>query len=86
VKTVYLYGKLYPNKIKDVKEITSCYDNYPCEVCKNLDPHRDLVTGELHICNHRKNRCWKMGRCKHFERAGETAREAREWRKLESWR
>jgi len=27
-----------------------------------------------------------MGKCKYFERAGETMREAEEWRKVNAWR
>jgi len=86
MKTVHLWGRLYPNKIKDVKEIKSIWDNCPCEICKHLGPHQDLETGRFQICKYRKNRCWKMGKCKYFERIGDTAREAREWRKLEAWR
>ena len=86
MKTIYLYGKLYPNKIKDVKKITSIMDKYPCQVCKHLNPHADLETGVERPCKYRKNRCHRKGKCKFFKRVGETEREAREWRKLESWR
>jgi len=83
---VNLYDTLRPNKIKHVKEITSIMDKYPCEVCKHLTPHKDLETGLMRPCKYRKYRCNRKGKCKYFDRAGKTSREAQEWRKLNAWR
>ena len=86
VKTIALLGTLHPNKIKHVKDIKMMYDKYPCEVCKHQYTQYDALGRYQGPCVFRKNRCWKMGLCKHFERAGETMIEAEEWRKLNKWR
>jgi len=83
---VSLLGTLHPNKIRHVKDIKMMYDKYPCEVCKHLDTQRDWLGKYKGPCVFRKNRCWVMGKCKYFERAGETMREAEEWRKVNAWR
>ena len=83
---VRLYGTLHPQKIKDVKEIRSFRDKYPCYVCEHSHRHQDLETGKWRACKFRINQCWREGGCIHFNRVGGTAREAREWRELNRMR
>lgn len=86
MKIINLYGTFHPKKKKHVKDMKSLYDKYPCNVCKNLNQHRDLVTGRYRPCKFRKNACRTMGKCQYFDRVGETRAEAEQWRKIESWK
>ena len=86
MRTITLLGTFHPSKKIHVKDMKSLYDRYPCEVCKFCHRHQDLETGKWQQCKFRQNMCWKMGNCKHFERAGETRAEAEQWRKVETWK